>query len=50
MGVPDQLTCLLRNLSVGQQLEPDMQQLTSSKLRKKYDKAIHCHPASLTYM
>ena len=42
MGIPDQLTCLLRNLYVGQQLEPDMEQLTGSKLRKEYDKAIYC--------
>ena len=33
-----------------QQLEPDMQQQTSSKLGKEYVKAVHCHPAYLTYM
>ena len=33
-----------------QQLESDMEQLTGSKLRKEYDKAVHCHPAYLTYM
>ena len=33
-----------------QQLEPYMEQLTGSKLRKKYDKAMYCHPANLTYM
>ena len=33
-----------------QQLELDMKQQTGSKLRKKYDKAVHCHPAYLTYM
>ena len=33
-----------------QQLESDMEQLISSKLRKVYDKAVHCHPAYLTYM
>ena len=32
------------------QLELDMEQLTGSKLRKKYDKAMYCHPANLTYM
>ena len=42
MAIPEQLTCLLRNLYVGQQLEPDMEQLTGSKLRKEYDKAIYC--------
>ena len=33
-----------------QQLESDMEQLISSKLRKEYDKAVHCHPAYLTYV
>ena len=33
-----------------QQLELDMEQWTCSKLRKKYSKAVYCHPASLTYM
>ena len=52
MGIPDPLTCLLRNLYAGQeqQLEPDMEQRTGSKLGKKYVKAIYCHPAYLTYM
>ena len=33
-----------------QQLEPDMEQWTGSKLGKKYIKAVYCHPAYLTYM
>ena len=33
-----------------QQLEPDMEQQTGSKLRKEYVKAVYCHPAYLTYM
>ena len=33
-----------------QQLEPDMEQRTGSKLGKKYIKAVYCHPAYLTYM
>ena len=33
-----------------QQLEPDMKQWTGSKLGKEYVKAIHCHPAYLTYI
>ena len=33
-----------------QQLEPDMEQWTSSKLGKEYIKAGYCHPAYLTYM
>ena len=49
MGVPEHLTCLLKNLYAGQeQLEPDMQQWTGSKLGKEYDKAVYYHPAYLT--
>ena len=33
-----------------QQLEPDMEQQTGSKLGKEYVKAVYCHPACLTYM
>ena len=33
-----------------QQLEPDMEQQTGSKLGKDYIKAVYCHPAYLTYM
>ena len=33
-----------------QQLEPYMEQLTGSKLRKEYDKAVYCHHAYLTYV
>ena len=33
-----------------QQLEPDMEQETGSKLGKEYFKAIYCHPAYLTSM
>ena len=33
-----------------QQLEPDMEQQTGSKLGNKYIKAVYCHPAYLTYM
>ena len=37
MRIPDQLTCLLQNLYAGkkQQLEPDMEQQTGSKLWKE---------------
>ena len=37
-GVPDHLTCLLRNLYAGQeeQLEPDVEQRTGSKFGKEY--------------
>ena len=33
-----------------QQLEPDMEQQTGSKLGKEYVKAVYCHTAYLTYM
>ena len=50
MGIPDHFTCFLRNLYVGQEaaLELDMEQLTGTKLGKKYDMAVYCPPAYLT--
>ena len=33
-----------------EQLEPDMEQQTGSKLGKEYVKAVYCHTAYLTYM
>ena len=33
-----------------QQLEPDIEQWTGSKLGKEYIKAVYCHPAYLTSM
>ena len=33
-----------------QQLDPDMEQWTGSKLGKEYIKAVYCHPAYLTYI
>ena len=33
-----------------QQLKPDMEQQTGSKLGKEYIKTVYCHPAYLTYM
>ena len=52
MGIPDHLTCLLRNLHAGQEarLEQDMEKWTGSTLRKEYIKAVYCHPAYLGYM
>ena len=50
IGIPDHLTCLLRNPYAGQDTtEPDMEQQTGSKLGKEYIKAVYCHPAYLTY-
>ena len=48
MGIPDHLTCLLRNLHAGQ--EATVRTRHGSKSRKEYVKAIYCHPAYLTYM
>ena len=51
MGIPDHLTCLLRNLYAGQEAtELNMELQTGSKLGKEYIKAVYCHPAYLTYM
>ena len=33
-----------------QQLEPDMEHQTGSKLGKEYIDVVYCHPAYLTYM
>jgi len=33
-----------------QQLEPDMEKQTGSKLGKEYVKAVYCHPVYLIYM
>ena len=33
-----------------QQLKPDMEQQTGSKLGKEYIKTVYCHPAYLTYI
>ena len=32
-----------------EQLEPDMEQRTGSKLGKEYIKAVYCHPVYLIY-
>ena len=52
MGIPDHFTCLpLICMQVKkQQLEPDMEQQTGSKLGKENVKAVYCHPAYLIYM
>ena len=51
MGIPDHLTCLLRNLYVGQEeTELDMEQHIGSKSGKEYIRVVYCHPAYLTYM
>ena len=50
MGIPEHLTRLLKIcIQVKkQELEPDMEQRTGSKLEKEYIRAVYCHPAYLT--
>ena len=52
MGIPDHLTCLLRNLYADQEItiRTRLEQWTDSKLGKEYVKAVYCHPAYLIYM
>ena len=51
MGIPDHLTCLLRNLYPGQERAVRTEHgATGSKLGKEYVKAIYCHPVYLTSM
>ena len=50
MGIPDHLTCLLRNLYAGQETTVRTGHGTTdgSKLGKEYVKAVYCHSAYLT--
>ena len=52
MGIPDHLTCLLRNCMQvrKQQLELDMEKLTGSKSGKENVEAVYGHLAYLNYM
>ena len=53
MGIPDHLTCLLRNSYAGQEATVRKGHGTidsGSNLGKEYVKAVYCHPAYLTYM
>ena len=52
MGIPDHLTCLLRNLYAGQEATVRIGHRTTpgSKLGKEFIKAVYCHPVYLTYM
>ena len=53
MGIPDHLTCCLRNLYMQirkQQLELNIEQQTGSKQEKEHIKALYYHCAFLTYM
>ena len=52
LGIPDHLTCLLRNLYAGQEATVRNGHGTTEwfQLGRKYIKAVYCHPAYLTYM
>ena len=52
MGIPDHLTCLLRNLYAGQEatVRTGLEQQNGSKSGKEYIKAVYCPPAYLTYI
>ena len=52
MGIPDYLTCLLKNLYAGQEatVRTEHGKQPGSKQEKEYVKAVYCHPAYLTYM
>jgi len=52
MGIPDHLTCPLRNLYAGQEATVRTGHGTTigSKSGKEYVKVVYCHTAYLTYM
>ena len=52
MGIPDHRTSLLRNLYAGQEATVRTGHGTKDwfQIGKEYIKAVHCHPAYLTYM
>ena len=51
IGIPDHLTCLLRNLYESQEATVKTRHgsTVGSKLGKEFIKAVYCHPAYLTY-
>ena len=52
MGIPEHLTCLLRNLYVSQEATVRTGHGTTDwfQIGREYAKAVYCHPAYLTYM
>ena len=52
MGIPDHLTCLLRNLYAGQEATDRAGHGTTDwfQIGKEYIKVVYCHPAYLIYM
>ena len=51
MGIPDHLTCVLRNLYAGQEatVRTGYGTLDWFQMEKEYVKTVNCHPAYLTY-
>ena len=52
MGIPDHLTCLLRNLYAGQEATVRTGHGTKDwfQIEREYVKDVYCHPAYLTSM
>ena len=52
MGMPDYLTCLLRNLYAGQEesVRTGLRTMDWFQIGKGVNKAVYCHPAYLAYM
>ena len=52
MGIPDHLTCLLRNLYAGEEatVRTGHGSTDCFQIGKEYVKAVYCHPAYLTSM
>ena len=52
MGIPDHLTCLLRNLYAGQEATVRTGHGTTDwfQIGKRVHQVVYCHPAYLTYM
>ena len=52
MGIPDHLTCLLRNVHAGQEATVRTGHGTTDwfHIEKEYVKAVYCHPTYLTSM
>ena len=50
MRIPDHLTCLLRNLYIGQEATArnGHETVDSFQIGKEYVKAVYCHPTYLT--
>ena len=50
MGIPDLLTCLLRNLYAGQEATVKSRHETTDWFKITQVKVVYCHPAYLAYM